>query len=200
MPNPKRLNRLVENVEDCDVVFAPSWMKTGEKHRKENRIRSSVEATDLESEYMLHAYVADNVWVESFGQAAKQFAKLSETRRRQFARFDAVVQDLAELRLKLADLSKANWFLATITTLAPEPLRLLRDIPVTVARVDEEFTATFYDAGISASGDNEQEAVYNLKDMICQTYFLFASTPSNLLGEMPKRQLAVLRTVINSAE
>jgi len=97
----------------------------------------------------------------------------------------------------LKEAADSRTFTAPITTFAPLPYECIRDIPAVVKKVDaEQFIATFYDAGISASGDTDSEAIENLKDQIVSTFELFESKKPEILGPFPSRQLAILRTVI----
>ncbi len=81
---------------------------------------------------------------------------------------------------------------ARLTTLAPDPYELIREIPVAIRPTGDDFIATFFDAGISASGDNEQEAFDNLRDILVGTLELLVSLPPERIGPHPRRQLEVL--------
>ena len=83
-----------------------------------------------------------------------------------------------------------------ISTLAPTPYTLIRDIPCLVQPADSGFVATFFDANISASGDTQQEALENLKALLVDIYDDLVSEPDEKLGPEPKRQLEVLKTLI----
>jgi hypothetical protein len=110
---------------------------------------------------------------------------------------EGIRQRLSAIEGRLAEFADFRGFIVPITTFAPLAYECIRDIPVAVKKVDEEqFIATFYDAGISASGDTDSEAIENLKDQIVSTFELFASKKPEVLGPFPSRQLAVLRTVI----
>ena len=52
--------------------------------------------------------------------------------------------------------------------------------------------ASFVDANMNASGETQLDAIEMLKDVIASSFRLFLSKPA-VLGEEPKRQLAVLR-------
>jgi hypothetical protein len=99
-------------------------------------------------------------------------------------------------RLEILDLALGQGALARsihtgvipITTFAPEPYHILRDIPAVVEPAGDGFIATFFDSNISTSGDTEVEAVSNLRSLILDT--------SDSLGPEPARQLAVLRVFL----
>ena len=83
-----------------------------------------------------------------------------------------------------------------IVIFAPEPFRLSDPIWTVVQPIDDSFVATFFDANVSTSGDTQEEAVANLKDLILDIYVDLEEEPEERLGPEPKRQLAVLRSLI----
>jgi len=83
-----------------------------------------------------------------------------------------------------------------IVTFAPESLTLREPIWVVVQPVDDAFVATFFDANISTSGDTQEEAIANLKDLLLDVYLDLEEEPEERLGPEPRRQLAVLRSLI----
>ena len=109
---------------------------------------------------------------------------------------DGLQERINLLESKVNELSKPGSFLVPITTLAPEPYDLLKEIKVVVQSSDEEFLASFFDANVNASGCNETEAVENLKDMLLRRLEYLESLPSEKLGVGPSQQLAVLRCFI----
>ena len=86
-----------------------------------------------------------------------------------------------------------------ITTLAPEPYEILRDIPAVVEPAGDGFIATFFDGNISTSGDTEVEAVSNLRSLILDIFEYLDGEPAGSLGPEPARQLAVLRVFFKRA-
>lgn len=86
-----------------------------------------------------------------------------------------------------------------ITTLHPAPFELVRDIHIVVQPSGDDFIASFFDANVNASGDTQQEAVANLKDIMLSMFRRFSAEPEDKLGPEPKRQLAVLRQFIKEA-
>lgn len=86
-----------------------------------------------------------------------------------------------------------------ITSFAPEPFSLLRPIKVLVERGDAAVVASFFDANLSASGDNQQEAFDNLKSLILDTHDSLSAESPERLGPEPKRQLAVLDSFLRKA-
>jgi hypothetical protein len=83
-----------------------------------------------------------------------------------------------------------------INTFEPEKYELLKPILVSVFPVDEEFEAGWYDANIHTSGENEEEAVNNLKSLILDYFDSLSKEPEEKLGIEPKRQLAIIKAFI----
>jgi hypothetical protein len=79
----------------------------------------------------------------------------------------------------------------------PEPYRLLKPIPIVVQHDSEGFRASFMDAGINSSGDTQQEAYSNVKELILDVFDSLRALPASKLGPKPARQLDVLREFLN---
>jgi hypothetical protein len=110
---------------------------------------------------------------------------------------NTAVAALDEIRALKAELTRRiGTILVPITTFAPEPYQLVRDIPAVVQPEGDEFIATFFDANISTAGDTQEEAVSNLRSLILDTFEYFEAEPSEALGPEPTRQLCVLRTFL----
>jgi hypothetical protein len=108
--------------------------------------------------------------------------------------FEAVEQRVRDLELESAH--RIGTIVVPITTLAPEPYRLEKDVPVVVQPAGEEFIATFFDANISTAGDTQEEAVSNLRSLILDTFEYLQAEPPEALGPEPTRQLGVLKTFL----
>ena len=79
-----------------------------------------------------------------------------------------------------------------IQDLAPSPVEVKQPIFAIVQEEDGVFVASFVDANINASGESQLDAVEMLKDVIASSFQLFLDK-EDVLGEEPRRQLAVLR-------
>ena len=86
--------------------------------------------------------------------------------------------------------------LVPVQTFTPEPYDLLKPLSVVVQADGDEFSACFPDANLTAFGDNEFEAVEQLKAMILDTFDKFSS--GRKLGPGPAKQLAVLREFVGT--
>ncbi len=115
-------------------------------------------------------------------------------------RLDQLNDRVADISERLSKLEVASPALrVAITSFAPESYSVVRPIEVLIEPVDDSYVASFFDANVSASGDNQQEAFDNLKALILDVYdSLRAESPSRL-GPEPKRQLAVLESFLEKA-
>lgn len=105
---------------------------------------------------------------------------------------------LSELVRELRDLAgtRPAPCVVPLTTLGPDaPFELVRDVSVVVQPVGEGFTATFFDANLSMSGDTQEEAVENLKALLVDLLEDLEAESPERLGPEPKRQLQVFRAV-----
>lgn len=107
----------------------------------------------------------------------------------------SVSQQLAELKREILRLQSLRAYVVPLTTLSSE-FQLTQPIPVTIEGEDENFTATFAEANISASGETEGDAIANFKDSLVASYQVLEATPANKLGPLPDRQWKVLQNVV----
>jgi predicted RNase H-like HicB family nuclease len=117
----------------------------------------------------------------------------------QVRRLEEQIAELGE-RLGHLEATQVHAKEATIQTFAPEPYELRAPIRVTLEESDSgAFVASFFDANIEASGETEQEAFGNLKNLILDVFDSLANEKPGKLGPEPMRQLAVLRSFIRGA-
>ena len=107
-----------------------------------------------------------------------------------------LTSEMEELREELRQLCRMRTFVVPLTTLAPAPFQITRQIPVTVEGDGEDYTATFTEANISASGETEADAIANFKDSLVSTYAFLESLPETERGPLPARQWEVLRSTL----
>jgi hypothetical protein len=91
---------------------------------------------------------------------------------------------------------KSKTRIIPVDSFAPEPYRVLKPILVSVHCVEGGFNAGWFDANIRSSGDNEEEAVSNLKSLILDLVDSLSKESAEKLGPEPTRQLAVLKEYI----
>jgi hypothetical protein len=113
---------------------------------------------------------------------------------------DAVLEHtIAEFSARLSRVEVAQHavsLIVPIDSLAPATLEIIAPFHVVVQPYEDEFVATFFDANISATGDTQQEAVENVKDMVVDLFEFLDGQPSRGLGAAMQRQQNVLRAVL----
>ena len=80
-----------------------------------------------------------------------------------------------------------------ITTLEPEPFELRKPVPIVVQQIDDQYVASFFDANINASGETQQDAVANLKDIMVILFQRLSKEKK--LGKGPSLQRSILARV-----
>ncbi len=125
-------------------------------------------------------------WESGFGMAVEQLSTILERRQHDSAvRLERLEREVEELKRKIW---QGQPIVVPVTTLAPEPFDLTRDIPV----------ASFFDANINASGCNETDAVDNLKALIVAFFKRLSAMPEKKLGPEPRKQLEVLKQFLRT--
>lgn len=97
-------------------------------------------------------------------------------------------------------MESSRGIIVPISSFAPEPFESLKEIKAVVRGCDDEFLASFFDANISASGDNETEAVDNLKDLILAKFSHLDEQAPETLGPAMKKQIAVLKQFVRKKD
>lgn len=111
-----------------------------------------------------------------------------------------LTNEVTTLKCEIQRLHKLRTYVVPLATLTPEPFRMIQQIPVTIEGDGEDFTATFVEANVSASGETEADAIANFKDSLLSSYEILEEMPSNELGPLPTRQWAILRDVVKRIE
>jgi hypothetical protein len=77
---------------------------------------------------------------------------------------------------------------------------MVEQIPVTIEGDGEDFTATFVEANVSASGETEADAIANFKDSLLSSFEILEGMSADDLGPLPSRQWAILHNVVRRTE
>jgi hypothetical protein len=104
--------------------------------------------------------------------------------------------EMGELREEIRQLCRMRTFVVPLATLAPAPFHITRQIPVTIQGDGEDFTATFTEANISASGDTEADAIANFKEMLVTNFEMLEHRTEDELGPLPIRQWSIIKDAI----
>jgi predicted RNase H-like HicB family nuclease len=134
-------------------------------------------------------------WKKAFGEAVQDlFEILAERHAESASRLHELEQEVKHLKQELGQAQKT--IVIPITTFAPEPYDLTREVQVLVRSDDDSYVATLVDGNINASGETVPEAVANLKDMMIILFERLGKERGEILGKYPTRQLAVLRELM----
>ena len=138
-------------------------------------------------------------WESSFsrllGDLSSQFSAKIEDE----FRISVLEKNVHALTNAIRTLEARKAILVPIESFAPEPLEVIKPFFVVVAPDDDEFTATWFDANIAATGDNEVEAVAILKDFINAQFEQFSRLEiQDKLGPGPRRELALMKEFLRA--
>lgn len=111
-----------------------------------------------------------------------------------------LTREMDELKDEIRQLCKTRRFVVPLSTLSPAPYQITQQIPVTIEGDGEEFTATFTEANVSASGETEADAIANFKDSLLSCYQLLEKKTPEQLGPLPTRQWTVIKGVVKRTE
>jgi len=135
-------------------------------------------------------------WAKEVSELLTKVVTIIVEKRKQEFRFNLLQAELSHCRKRIQRLESLQTKIIPIDSFAPEPYDLLKTILVTVHSVEGEFEAGWFDANIHFSGDNEEEAVRNLKSLILDSFESFSGKRPDILGPEPTRQLAVMKEYI----
>ena len=138
----------------------------------------------------------DENWADAVRPLIESIASQVAFKKSQELQSNVLQIAIAELDKRLHRLESVQAKIAPIGSFAPEPYGLLKPILVAIHSIEGGFNACWFDANIHASGDNEEEAVCNLKSLILDFFDTYSNESANGLGPEPTRQLAVLREYI----
>lgn len=109
---------------------------------------------------------------------------------------ESLAAQVERLRDNLVDVESRSGLIVPITSFAPEPFEIVKEIRAVLQEIDDEYLATFFDANVGGQGDTPQEAIDNLKDLLLSRFDRLEGMPTEKLGKSVARQIAVLREFI----
>jgi hypothetical protein len=112
---------------------------------------------------------------------------------RQLARLECLEREILLLKYRCANLERTTPTLVAVESFAPEPYEVIKPFHVVVKFYEDQYIASFFDANLSASGGTQEEAVFNLKDMLIDAFDILNEVEDDKLGPGPQQQKAVLK-------
>ncbi|HET9400632.1 MAG TPA: hypothetical protein VFO34_06750 [Candidatus Acidoferrales bacterium] len=155
---------------------------------------------------------------ESFSNVEINFNRelVREQLRRQLGAVVVDYEGLALVRLEMATLrqllvavdtkvdhlvSKADQSVCVpIRSFAPEPFDAVVPIDVVISPEDDGYAATFLDANLHAYGETKEEAFFNIRNTILETYQRLRELGNAALGKSMRRQMQVLSNYIKGKD
>jgi predicted RNase H-like HicB family nuclease len=151
-------------------------------------LRNCVSAGIVQSEPVLPENIAD--FTELLTNYSTYVNAMVE-RRWQVTLTDRVLSDL---RSRVQYLENHRTLVVPVDTFGDEEFEIIQPFSVVVEPSGDEFTATLYDANVSASGETVEEAISSLKEMLLEIVELFETGVK--LGAAMQKQKAVLTSLI----
>lgn len=121
--------------------------------------------------------------------------------------FDAIRTELTTLRQLLETLTaKVDQLAANpsqsvcLRSFAPEPFEAAVPVDVLIVSDEDGFQASFLDANLHAYGETREEALFNMKATILETYQRLREMPDARLGRSMLRQKRLLSHYLREAQ
>jgi len=134
-------------------------------------------------------------WAESFRVALQRIAAEAEAKKQQYLRIARLEKEIEELKTSVKARQDSGSVVVPLTSLAPDPFEVVGEVRIVVQPTEDGFLASLFDAGISITGDTQEEAVANLRNLLVDVFDELEEDEQRL-GPHPARQLAVLRSLI----
>jgi hypothetical protein len=138
----------------------------------------------------------DADWADAVPAVIKSMVTLAQDKKKRELEFNVIQFAINGLEQRIQRLESLQSRIIPIDSFAPEPYTVLKPILITVHSVDGGFSAGWFDANIHFSGDNEDDAIMNIKNLILDFFSTFSNEPLEKLGPEPIRQLAVMKEYI----
>ncbi|MGA2863667.1 MAG: hypothetical protein ABSF95_04180 [Verrucomicrobiota bacterium] len=131
-------------------------------------------------------------WADLVPELVANVVSVVAERKKREIEFNLLQIAFSGFETRLRRLESSQTTIIPIDSFTPEPYDLLKTILASVRYVEGSFSASWFDANIHSSGDNEEDAVSNLKSLILDFFDRLSNEPKERLGPEPARQLAVL--------
>ena len=109
---------------------------------------------------------------------------------------DGLSRQLTELREDVERLAERTVYATLLTTLASRDYELLRDIPITVERDDEETCVSWFELGVTGVADTWVGALMSFEERLLRLFTDLEGKPESELGPLPSRWKRALAAAI----
>jgi hypothetical protein len=135
-------------------------------------------------------------WAQSVPSLVENLVAGFSERRQQEIRLNLLEILVNELKASVSHLQSRLPLIVPVNTFAPEPYQLLAPLLVSVQPAESGFVASWHDANIYSSGENEGDAVNSLKGLILDVFDTLNVESEAKLGREARRQLSVLKRFV----
>lgn len=139
-----------------------------------------------------HPHIVMHEWEFELPHLVERWSISVKTIWTEMSRIELLSKEVLLLKSELARLENDRMVVVPIACLAPDPYELKAPISAVVRRMQDGYSATFFDANIGASGETEFEAVDNLKGMIVSAFEILREHSPDRLARSAARQKSVL--------
>ena len=105
-------------------------------------------------------------------------------------------KELKELREEVERLAERRVYSTLLSTLVSKDYELLRDIPITVERDDEETCISWFEVGVTGVSGSAVGALLSFEDRLLRRFTDLDAKPDSELGPLPSRWKRTLATAI----
>jgi len=161
----------------------------------EAQIASDWQTCPRNTEFRIEPEAPPEDWEHQVRQIFESFTKTLHTETQAELKLIALSARVKCLESSLEEVRSRAAVVVPIQSLAPENLELAKPIQVLLQQFGDDCVASSLDANINASGETQEEALTNLKDMIVGSFEALSGVAYKL-GPGPARQLAILSEFI----
>ena len=137
-------------------------------------------------------------WAKGVPDLMEELRNVLAPRLLDATRMEVLEKEVMLVKERCATLERQRPVLVPIESLAPEPYDVVKPFHAVVQLHDDQYIATFFDANISASGDTQTEAIFNLKDVILGAFEILTMREEEELGLGSSHQRQVLEEFIRT--
>lgn len=140
--------------------------------------------------------VFNEAWSGNFRSALMNLGKDVSTGMHELIRIQTLESEFRTIKQRLKNLEENKFIIVAVDTLTPDPYIVEKPFHVVIKNEGDSYIASFYDANINASGDTEEEALANLKDILVCLYNKLNSIREDKLGNAMLKQRKILNEFI----
>lgn len=140
--------------------------------------------------------VISHQWEMNVPGILQNFTLVLKSRFHELLKLEGLKREIIILKERVNKLESDKAYRIYLETLEPEPYLVAKPLNIHIRFCEDEFIASFHDANLSTSGDTQEEAYDNLKEVIITIYNTLNRHEDSELGPGPLRQKKILNSFI----